>query len=46
MRDRQISIRRVAAKLKTPKTILHEIMSSYLGMRSSGTEIPDSTWTR
>ena len=33
MRDRQISVRRVAAELNIPKTIVHEIMSNYLGMR-------------
>ncbi|CAF5018147.1 unnamed protein product, partial [Rotaria sp. Silwood1] len=30
MRDRQISVRRVAAELNIPKTIVHEIMSNYL----------------
>ena len=33
MRDRQISVRRVADELNIPKTIVHEIMSNHLGMR-------------
>ena len=33
MRDRQISIRRIAYKLTIPKTIIHEIMNNYMGMK-------------
>jgi CBS domain-containing protein len=33
MRDRQISVRRVADELGIPKTIVHEIMTNHLGMR-------------
>ena len=33
MRDRQISVRRVAVELGIPKTIVHEILSNHLGMR-------------
>ena len=33
MRDRQISIRRVAYKLGIPKTIIHEIMNNHMGMK-------------
>ena len=33
MRDRQVSVRRVAYKLVVPKTIIHEIMDNQLGMK-------------
>ena len=33
MRDRQISIRRLAEELAIPKTIIHEIMNNQLGMK-------------
>jgi len=33
MRDRQISVPRAADELGIPKTIVHEIMSNYLGLR-------------
>ena len=33
MRDRQISVRRVADQLATTKTSLYDIMSDYLGMK-------------
>ena len=33
MRDRQISIRRVAEELAIPKTTIHEIMNNHMGMK-------------
>ena len=33
MRDRQISVRCVAYELTIPKTIIHEIMDNYMGMK-------------
>ena len=33
MRDRQISIRRLAEELAIPKTIIHEIMNNHMGMK-------------
>ena len=33
MRDRQISIRRVAYELGIPKTTIHEIMNNHMGMK-------------
>ena len=33
MRDRQISIRRVAYELGIPKTTIHEIMNNHIGMK-------------
>ncbi len=33
MRDRQISVRRVADELGIPKTSVHEIMNDYLDMK-------------
>ena len=38
MRDRQISIRRLAEELAIPKTIIHEIMDSQLGMKKVCTQ--------
>ncbi|CAF3749209.1 unnamed protein product [Rotaria sp. Silwood1] len=43
MRDRQISVRRVAAELNIPKTIVHEIMSNYLGEKPKSCEYADSS---
>ena len=33
MRDRQISIRRLAEELAIPKTTIHEIMNNHMGMK-------------
>ena len=33
MRDRQISIRRLAEELDISKTIIHEIMNNHMGMK-------------
>ena len=33
MRDRQISIRRVAYELSIPKTTIHEIMNNHMSMK-------------
>ena len=33
MRDRQISIRRLAEKLTIPKTTIYEIMNNHIGMK-------------
>ena len=33
MRDRQISVRRLAEELAIPKTIIHEVMHNQLGMK-------------
>ena len=33
MRDRQISIRRLAEELTMPKTTIHEVMSNHMGMK-------------
>ena len=33
MRDRQISIRRLAEELPIPKTTIHEIMNNHMGMK-------------
>ena len=37
MRDRQISIRRVAYELGIPKTTIHEIMNNHMGMKKACT---------
>ena len=38
MRDRQISIRRVAYELGIPKTTIHEIMNNHIGMKKVCTQ--------
>ena len=37
MRDRQISVHRVAEELAIPKTIIHEIMNNHMGMKKACT---------
>ena len=37
MRDRQISVRRVAYELRIPKTTVYEIMNNQLGMKKGCT---------
>ena len=38
MRDRQISIRRLAEELAIPKTTIHEIMNNHMGMKKVCTQ--------
>ena len=38
VRDRQISIRRLAQELAIPKTIIHEILDNQLGMKKVCTQ--------
>ena len=38
MRDRQVSIRRVAEELAIPKTIIREIMNNHMGMKKDCTQ--------
>ena len=38
MRDREISIRRLAEELAIPKTTIHEIMNNHMGMKKVCTQ--------
>ena len=38
IRDRQLSIRRLAEELTIPKTIIHEIMNNHMGMKKVCTQ--------